>query len=73
MQTQEWVDNETVERQSVATEVSTGREEERLTKSTVLFNAWLILCHEAVRNIYPIREHGNPIYSLYVLTPIAAS
>jgi hypothetical protein len=35
--------------------------------------AWLILCHEAVRNIYPIREHQNPIHSLYVLTPIAAS
>jgi hypothetical protein len=63
-QTWERVDNETVERQSAATGVSTGREEEGLAKSTILFNAWLILCHEAVQNIYPIREHRNPIHSL---------
>jgi hypothetical protein len=73
MQTWERVDNETVERRSAATGVSTGREEEGLAKITVLFNAWLILCHEAVRNIHPIREHRNPIHSLYILTPIAAS
>jgi hypothetical protein len=67
----ERVDNKTAERGPAATRVSTGREKERLTNSTVLFNAWLILCHEAVRNIYPIREHQNPIHSLYVMTTTA--
>jgi hypothetical protein len=67
------LDNKMVEPRSAGTEVSTGREEERLTKSTILFNAWLILCHEAVRNIYPMREHRKPIHSLYVLTPTAVS
>jgi hypothetical protein len=35
--TWERVDNETVEHRFAITEVSTGREEDRLTKSTVLF------------------------------------
>jgi hypothetical protein len=67
------VDNKPVERRSAATEVSTGREEERLTKRTVLFNAWLILCHEAVQINQPNRRHQIPIHSIYVLTPTLAS
>jgi hypothetical protein len=32
-----------------------------------------ILLYAAVRNIQSIREHRNPIHSLYVLMPIGAS
>jgi hypothetical protein len=72
-QTQERVDNGTGERGCAATEVSTGREEERLVGSTVLFNAWLILCHEAVQINQPNRPHQIPIHSIYVLTPTPAT
>jgi hypothetical protein len=72
-QTQERVDNETGERGSTATEVSKGGEEERLIGSTVLFNARLILCHEAVQINQPNRPHQIPIHYIYVLTPTPAS
>jgi hypothetical protein len=48
-QTQRQVDNRTGERRSAATGVSTGREKERLVRSSVLFNGWPILYHEAVQ------------------------
>jgi hypothetical protein len=63
-----WVDNEKVERRLAATEVSTGREEERLTKSTVLFNEWLILCHTAVQNIQPKYKTASNPDSFYLRT-----
>jgi hypothetical protein len=72
-QTQERVDNGTGERGYAATEVSTGREEERLVGSTVLFIAWLILRHETVQINQPNRPHRIPIHSIYVLTPIPAT
>jgi hypothetical protein len=56
-----------------ATEVSAGREEERLVGSTVLLNAWLILCHEAVQINQPNRPHRIKIHSIYVLSPTPAT
>jgi hypothetical protein len=58
---------------SAATGVPNKERRREINKEYCFLYAWLILCHVAVQNIYPIREHRNPINSLYVLRPIAAS
>jgi hypothetical protein len=73
MQTQGRVDKGTGEHGCAAAEVSTGRKEDRLVGSTVLLNAWLILCHEVVQINQPNRPHRIPIHSIYVLTPTPAT
>jgi hypothetical protein len=52
---------------------STGREEERLIGSTVLRNAWLILCHAAVQINQPNRPRRSKIHSIFVLSPTPAT
>jgi hypothetical protein len=49
------------------------REEERLTKEYFSIHALEIPFYALVQNIYPIREHQNPIHSLSVLTPTVVS
>jgi hypothetical protein len=72
-QTWERVDSGTEERRSAATRGSTGKRRREINKEYCSLYAWLILCHEAVQNIYPVREHRNPIHYLYVLTSTVAS
>jgi hypothetical protein len=66
MQTQERVENETVELRSAATKVSTGEKRRKINKEYCSLYAWLILYHVAVRKIYRNREHHIPIPYLFV-------
>jgi hypothetical protein len=67
------VDNETVQLRSAAAKVSAEERRIEIKKAYFCVTALRILSHEIVQNIYPIREHRNPIHSLYVPPPTVAS
>jgi hypothetical protein len=58
---------------SAATKVSPEERRREINKEHFCVTALGILFHDLVRNIYPIREHGNPIHSLYAPPPTVAS
>jgi hypothetical protein len=66
------VDNETVQLRSAAAKISAEERRREIIKEYFCVTALEILFHELAQNIYPIREHQNPIHSLSVPPPTVA-
>jgi hypothetical protein len=58
---------------SAAAEVSGEERRREIHREYFCVTAMEILLDDLVQNIYPIREHENPIHSLYVPPPTVVS